>query len=258
MATTFCATALIEAYGVTRRREYLDAALSSAEFVMHDLHRSPSGRGFLFSYSPLPGNDTVFNASLLGSKLLALCYKHTGRSKSVEACCDAQRSDGSWPYGMLPVQSWIDSFHTGYNLEALACYRDNTGDESFDGELERGLTFYLGHFFEQDGTPKYYHDKTYPIDIHCPGQLPVTPTSRSGYCAGRSIICSRGKAISIISSNRESAPGYHICGGAMPSCSTLCRVTCSTSGNPAAACIVSGGAITSGRILRSGGAHDIK
>ncbi len=159
----------------------LDAALSSAEFVMHDLHRSPSGRGFLFSYSPLPGNDTVFNASLLGSKLLALCYKHTGRSeyldaarKSVEACCDAQRSDGSWPYGMLPVQSWIDSFHTGYNLEALACYRDNTGDESFDGELERGLTFYLGHFFEQDGTPKYYHDKTYPIDIHCPGQLPVT------------------------------------------------------------------------------------
>lgn len=181
VATTFCATALIEAYGVTRRREYLDAALSSAEFVMHDLHRSPSGRGFLFSYSPLPGNDTVFNASLLGSKLLALCYKHTGRSeyldaarKSVEACCDAQRSDGSWPYGMLPVQSWIDSFHTGYNLEALACYRDNTVDESFDGELERGLTFYLGHFFEQDGTPKYYHDKTYPIDIHCPGQLPVT------------------------------------------------------------------------------------
>lgn len=53
--------------------------------------------GFLFSYSPLKGNDTVFNASLLGSKLLAYCYKYTKKEeyreaarRSVEACCDAQ------------------------------------------------------------------------------------------------------------------------------------------------------------------------
>jgi hypothetical protein len=24
-----------------------------------------------------------------------------------------------------------------------------------------------------DGTPKYYHDRIYPVDIHCPAQLPV-------------------------------------------------------------------------------------
>ncbi|MDE6861421.1 MAG: delta-aminolevulinic acid dehydratase [Alistipes sp.] len=181
VATTFCATALMEAYEVTRRREYLDIALSSAEFVMRDLHRAQYKRGFIFSYSPLPGNDTVFNASLLGSKLLACCYRYTGNEEyrraarsSVEACCAAQRADGSWYYGMLPVQSWIDSFHTGYNLDALATYRDMTDDHDFDDNLRRGFEFYSGHFFLPDGTPRYYHDRTYPIDIHCPGQLLVT------------------------------------------------------------------------------------
>lgn len=181
VATTFCATALMEAYEVTHRREYLDVALSSAEFVMHDLHRVECEGGFLFSYSPQQGNDTVFNASLLGSKLLACCYHYTGNEEycraarsSVEACCAAQRPDGSWFYGMLPVQEWIDSFHTGYNLDALAVYRDMTDEHNFDENIRRGFEFYIDRFFCADGTPRYYHDRTYPIDIHCPGQLPVT------------------------------------------------------------------------------------
>ena len=68
VATCFCATALMDAYEVTKEQEYLDVALTSAEFVMKDLHRADYNGGFLFSYSPLPGNETVFNASLLGSK----------------------------------------------------------------------------------------------------------------------------------------------------------------------------------------------
>ena len=36
------------------------------------------------------------------------------------------------------------------------------------------MAYYISHFFENDGTPKYYDTKTYPIDIHCPGQLLVT------------------------------------------------------------------------------------
>ncbi len=185
VATNFCATALMEAYEVTGERRYLDVALTSAEFVLQDLHRfhpSPEDRSrFLFSYSKLPGNDTVFNASLLGSRLLAYCYRYTGKQDyidaaraSVRACVEAQNPDGSWVYGLLPVQNWIDSFHTGYNLDGLVAYEEQTGDNSFHEALERGFGFYREHFFEADGTPKYYHDKTYPIDIHCPGQLLVT------------------------------------------------------------------------------------
>lgn len=183
VATNFCATALMEAYEVTQRQEYLDVALTAADFVMNDLHRHDCGTGcgFLFSYSPLPGNDTVYNASLLGSRLLSYCYRYTGREEyrkaareSVQACAKAQAPDGSWVYGMLPVQSWIDSFHTGYNLDGLIAYEELTGDKSFHDTIERGFDFYIKHFFEADGCPKYYHDRKYPIDIHCPGQLFVT------------------------------------------------------------------------------------
>ena len=108
VATNFCATALMEAYEVTGEKEFLDVALSAANFVINDLHRIDYNGGFLFSYSPLKGNDTVFNASLLGSKLLSYCYHYTGNElyketarKSVIACCNAQKEDGSWVYGML-------------------------------------------------------------------------------------------------------------------------------------------------------------
>lgn len=181
VATNFCVTALMDAYEVTLNRKYLDIALSSADFVIKDLHRTDYNGGFLFSYSPLKGNDTVFNASLLGSRLLSYCYKYSRNpdykaiaEASVKACCSGQREDGGWVYGMLPVQSWLDSFHTGYNLEGLSVYQQFTGDKSYESYLKKGFEFYIKNFFMPDGTPKYYDNKIYPIDIHCPGQLFVT------------------------------------------------------------------------------------
>lgn len=181
VATNFCATALMEAFEATGEKRYLDVALTSAEFVKEDLHRYPCEEGFLFSYSKLPGNDTVYNASLLGSRLLSYCYKYTGKEEyrelaeaSVKACCKGQRKDGAWVYGLLPVQSWVDSFHTGYNLDGLIAYEEQTDDTKYHEYIEKGFEYYIKNFFEADGTPKYYDNQMYPIDIHCPGQLMVT------------------------------------------------------------------------------------
>lgn len=181
VATNFCATALMEAYEITRNRRYLDIALTAANFVINDLHRTEYEGGFLFSYSPLKGNDTVFNASLLGSRLLSYCYYYTKNEEykrlaelSVKACCAGQKENGAWVYGMLPVQSWVDSFHTGYNLDGLIAYQELTGDSTYNGYIERGFSYYISKMFECDGTPKYYDDQMYPIDIHCPGQLIIT------------------------------------------------------------------------------------
>lgn len=181
VATNFCATALMETYELAGQKEWLDASLSSAEFVTKDLHRTTIKDGFLFSYSIMPGNDTVYNASLLGSRLLSYCYKYTGNEEyrqlaeeSVKACCNGQREDGAWVYGLLPVQQWVDSFHTGYNLDGLIAYEENTGDTKYHEHIEKGFKYYIEHFFEPDGTPKYYDNKMFPIDIHCPGQLLVT------------------------------------------------------------------------------------
>ena len=181
VATNFCATALMEAYEVTGNGKYLDIALTSAEFVRQDLHRTEYEGGFLFSYSKLPNNRSVLNASLLGSRLLSYAYKYTGKEeyrelaeKSVSACCKLQGNDGSWIYGLSKGQSWIDSFHTGYNLDALIAYQELTGDVKYNCYIEKGFKYYIENFFEEDGTPKYFNDSMYPIDIHCPGQLMVT------------------------------------------------------------------------------------
>jgi len=186
VVTSFCASALFDAYEVTRREEYLSVALSTADFVMNDLQRTKKEKGFLFSYSPLNGNNNVYNASLLGTKLLSQCYHYTKNDfyfaaarESAVACTEAQNDDGSWFYGELPLQQWIDSFHTGYNLEALVTYQQMAGDTSFSGSIDKGFDFYLNNFFLPDGTPKYYHNKTYPVDIHSPAQL-IVALCRSG------------------------------------------------------------------------------
>ena len=181
VASNFCATALMEAYEITREKRFLEIALSAAHFVINDLHRTEYKDGFLFSYSPLQGNDTVFNASLLGSRLLSFCYKYTGNEEycelaeqSIKACCSGQKPNGAWVYGMLPVQSWVDSFHTGYNLDALIAYQELTGDNKYRKYIEKGFEYYIQNFFEANGMPKYYDNRTYHIDIHCSGQLLVT------------------------------------------------------------------------------------
>ncbi len=181
VVTSFCANALFKAYEITKNNVYFDTAILSKDFIIKDLKRTKVDGGFLFSYSPIEGNNTVYNAALLASKILSIAYSHTKNSQlkslaeeCVSASIKAQREDGSWYYGASPSQKWIDSFHTGYNLDGLIAYQKCTGDMSFADNIERGFEFYINNFFYKNGKPKYYYNKTYPIDIHCPAQLFVT------------------------------------------------------------------------------------
>lgn len=178
VATTFVAEALLDAYAVTEEQRYLNAAMSSADFVLKDLHRTYNAKGnFAFSYSPLDQTQ-VFNASLLGSRLLARLHSYSidaslleAAKRSIDFCCDHQRADGSWTYGTLPFHQWIDNFHTGYNLESLATYQHYTNDRSYEEVIRRGTDYYLDTFFTEDGRCRYYSHQLYPIDIHNPAQL---------------------------------------------------------------------------------------
>ncbi len=181
VATTYVACALLDYYEMSRDQSILQLARSSCDFVLKDLHRTyDQNDNFCFSYSPLDQTQ-VFNASLLGSRLLARVYAHTGETplkdaaeKSVAFCCAFQQENGAWPYGTLPFHSWIDNFHTGFNLECLFEYQRCCRDERFSANLAKGLSFYLENFFTEQGESKYYHNKMYPIDIHGPAQLVVT------------------------------------------------------------------------------------
>ncbi len=68
----------------------------------------------------------VHNANLLGAALLCRVHRYTGDKKMLSTAlavtrysASKQRADGSWPYGEMATQAWIDNFHTGYNLSGL-------------------------------------------------------------------------------------------------------------------------------------------
>jgi len=46
--------------------------------------------------------------------------------------------------------------------------------------LRDGLAFYRRHFFRPDGAPRYFHDRTYPIDTHCVAQSIITLVELQG------------------------------------------------------------------------------
>lgn len=181
VASVFVASALLDAFEITKNEKLLNTARSTCNFILKDLNRSYNDKGdFSFSYSPLD-RSVVFNASLLGSRLLARVYSITNESelkeeakKSVSFCCGRQNNDGSWGYGTLSFHQWIDNFHTGYNLECIADYISFSKDDSFKKYLKKGVEYYLQTFFTNEGISKYYNNSIYPIDIHSAAQLVIT------------------------------------------------------------------------------------
>jgi hypothetical protein len=71
-------------------------------------------------------------------------------------------------YGANAVQGWVDNFHTAYVL--LSLFRISSvipelRSETFQA-IKGGSAYWLDNFFLADGTPKYYDNAVYPIDIH--------------------------------------------------------------------------------------------
>src|SRR5699024_304176 len=96
VATTFATYGLLDAYSILGNKNIKNTTVTAAEFVINDLSRTHKEEGFLFSYAPRFGNNTVYNASLLASKLLARIYSITSEEdyvqasrQSVVACCNA-------------------------------------------------------------------------------------------------------------------------------------------------------------------------
>jgi hypothetical protein len=175
--TSFIGHALLDCHTRTANNRALEMALTIPPFLLNDLNRKAEGNSFCFSYTPLDQNF-VHNANMLGASLLLRLGKHAGKSEWIEAAKHSmaysvgyQRPDGSWPYAETDFQGWIDSFHTGFNLEALRWFiRLGEAPVEWQKAYHQGVRFYAEHFFLPNGTPKYYHDRVYPIDIHAPAE----------------------------------------------------------------------------------------
>jgi hypothetical protein len=212
VASTFIACALLDAYDILKEPEILEIVNSTCDFILKDLNRTYDENGnFSFSYSPLD-KSVVFNASLLGSRLLSRVYSYTKNpillseaKKSVQFCCNYQKKDGSWSYGTYHFHQWIDNFHTGYNLECIKEYQDISGDNTYNSNIQKGLEYYIKNFFTSEGIPKYYNNSIYPIDIHTTAQLIVTAHKLKVFEANKELI---NKVLNWTINNMQSKKGY--------------------------------------------------
>jgi len=177
--SAFIGHALLDAYSLCHLDQALDAAISIKDFLLRDLNRCHEGDRFCFSYTPLDHNF-VHNANLLGASLLIRLYRVCGDKELEDAGLASlayslhhQREDGAWSYAETELQSWVDSFHTGFNLQSLQYFLAEGYGAHCRRSYELGLKYYTDHFFLPDGAPKYYDNRLFPIDIHSPCQAIV-------------------------------------------------------------------------------------
>jgi hypothetical protein len=170
VCSSFVAHALLDTYEAFGRKDALELALPVADFILYDLNRTIEADTFCFSYSARD-HYAVHNANLLGASVLIRLHRVTGTAIFREAALSAlaysmrhQHDDGSWCYSERC--SWIDSFHTGFNLEAIRRFLLVGEARGYREAYTRGVRFYVDHFFMPDGLPKYYANSSYPADIH--------------------------------------------------------------------------------------------
>ena len=164
---------------------YRVAALSAADFIVNSLYSEIEGRNF-FAY--IPGESAfVHNASLWAAAWVAVAAKYTGNTeyrlialKVAGQTVSEQRNDGAWVYGARHHHQFIDSFHTGYNLEALDLIRRSLDVNEFDEAIGKGYSYYKNNFFDKDYAAKYYNNNHYPLDMHSVSQAILILTQLAG------------------------------------------------------------------------------
>jgi hypothetical protein len=173
IASYFCGLAMLRLHEVLGDPEAEQIGYSVGRFFTRRLNRSfQSASEVCFSYTP-HDKTLIYNSSALVASFLARLGGEENLALARNAMAfltNAQLPQGGWYYGVLRRQRWIDSFHTSYNVCALLDYQTATGNLEFDQAMRRGDDYYRKTFFTAEGAPRYFHNRTFPIDIHACSQ----------------------------------------------------------------------------------------
>lgn len=176
VVSTFVGEALIHAYRITRKTEYLDAACSVSDFITDDLpvlYSSDKERAIAYVLRKV--NAVVLNNQVLTGAFLVKVWKHTGEKKLLDFArmqidyTVSKRTDYyAWYYTYPRENSLIlhDNYHTGGILDGLLEYYEETGDTRHMDVYWKGLEYYQKNLFEPSGAPRWMNRKKYPFDIH--------------------------------------------------------------------------------------------
>ena len=168
--------AFLDAYEILEDDRYLAVAQSACDFILDELGWLEFPEGILLRYYP-KADILVHNSNMIGASLLARVnslaphprYRELGE-RAIQFTVHHQTTPGGWYYGVGSKWAWIDSFHTGYVLEALHTFCRSTGVTKYEPALKKGYGYFVETFFGSDGTPRYYAQKSPPIDIQCASQ----------------------------------------------------------------------------------------
>jgi hypothetical protein len=186
--TSLIGFSFLDSYEITGNKKHLEVAESICDWILK-IPRNQTDSGICLNYTAVgSGKCTIHNQSMLGAAMLVRTGKLNDNfeylmlaKEAIKYTCTRQLSDGSWYYGEDPKFHWIDNFHTAYNLDALKCYIECTDDKTYVDNLKKGFDFFKNNFFEPTGRPKYYHNRTYPIDSQCAAQAIETLANFAEY-----------------------------------------------------------------------------
>ncbi len=159
--TPYCYEAYLGLFQATGDPKYQNWVAEIAEFIHGDLKDLPTGPDSAAgSYSPFDQRQVV-NATAYRAYVLADAGKRFGRADYLEASrrnlnfvLQSQADDGSWLYAMNEKKSYIDNFHTCFNLKNLFKIHQIEPDERIEASIRRGFSYYREHLIDADGNPK--------------------------------------------------------------------------------------------------------
>lgn len=159
--TPYCYEAYLGLLEATGDERYHQLAAGIAEFVHGDLKDLPTGPDTAAgSYSPFDQRQVV-NATAYRAYVLADAGARFGREDYLEASrrnlnfvLESQAEDGSWLYAMNEAKSYIDNFHTCFNLKNLFKIHRIAPDARIESSIRRGFSYYREQLIDAEGNPK--------------------------------------------------------------------------------------------------------
>lgn len=185
--TMTCGNAFLRYYEATGEEWAIETVLAACEFFDRGLNKSRRASGSIaLSYTPVDQSQ-IINVSADAASLLSRAGTRTGKTglralaaKLIEFVLETQNNDGSWYYyafDSIGRKTMIDNRHTGMVLSAFVEALPNLDaslQEKIASSLDRGVSYFLEHLITHDGLPKFFHDRTYPVEIYNFAQSIIT------------------------------------------------------------------------------------
>lgn len=175
ITSTIVLTGLLDALHLLDRNRVLELVESGTRFMVEEAGVIELPEGACIYYGP---GDTrlILNASVAAAGMLARAGTVLDRGDLVALAVRAaslavshQNPDGSWYFAPAfrdhPVDTIIDSRHTGYILEGLIAVNATVGDHRIADAIERGWGYMQARLIDGD-KPRWSPEHTWPIDSH--------------------------------------------------------------------------------------------